>query len=246
MKVVILCGGKGSRLASPTDQKPKPLAMVNGKPIIFHIIKIYMKYGFNDFILPLGFGGEKIKEYFWNYEWKNKDFIKDSANDTIKFLDKPESWKITFVDTGLDTMTGGRIKKIQKYIDEDVFMLTYGDGISDINIKDLLNYHYSKGKIATVTGIERKSQYGILNVENGIAKSFEEKSKLDGIINGGFFVLNNKVFDYIEDSDECIFEEKPLRDLAKQSELSVYLHKGYWIAIDTFKDLMNANKTWKN
>ncbi|AJA46877.1 nucleotidyl transferase [Clostridium pasteurianum DSM 525 = ATCC 6013] len=245
MKVVILCGGKGSRLASPTEHKPKPLAMVNGKPIIWHIMKIYMKYGLNDFILPLGFGGEKIKEYFWNYEWKNKNFIKDYSNNTIKFLDKPENWKITFVDTGVDTMTGGRVKKVQKYIDGDAFMMTYGDGLSDINIKNLIDYHYHKGKIATVTGVERKSQYGILTVENGIAKSFDEKSKLDGIINGGFFVLSTKVFDYIEDDAGCIFEQKPLKALAKQGELSVYLHRGYWASIDTYKDLISANKTWK-
>lgn len=245
MKVVILCGGKGSRLASPTENKPKPLAIVNGKPIIWHIMKNYMKYGFNDFILPLGFGGEKIKEYFWDYEWKNKNFIKDSANNSVKLLSEPENWKITFIDTGVNTMTGGRIKKIQKYIDEDIFMLTYGDGLSDINIKTLLEYHYNKGKIATVAGIQRKSQYGILTVENGIAKSFDEKTKLDGIINGGFFVLNTKIFDYIEDSESCVFEQKPLKNLAKKGELSVYLYDGYWISIDTYKDLLVANKTWK-
>ncbi|AGK97901.1 sugar phosphate nucleotidyltransferase [Clostridium pasteurianum] len=245
MKVVILCGGKGSRLASPTENNPKPLAIVNGKPIIWHIMKIYMKYGFNDFVLPLGFGGDKIKEYFWNYEWKNKNFIKDTTNDDIKLLNKPENWRITFVDTGIDTMTGGRIKKIEKYIDEDTFMLTYGDGLSDINIKTLLDYHNSKAKIATVTGIQRKSQYGILTIENGIAKSFDEKSKLDGIINGGFFILNTKVFNYISDDESCIFEQDPLKNLAKQLQLAVYLHKGYWLSIDTYKDLSIANKTWK-
>lgn len=245
MKVVILCGGKGSRLAS-TDNSPKPLAMVNGRPLIWHIMKIYMKYGINDFILPLGFGGEKIKEYFWNYEWKNQNFIKDNIKNKIELLNRRENWKITFVDTGITTMTGGRIKKIESYINEDTFMLTYGDGLSDINIEQLLKFHQDRGKIATVTGIERRSQYGVLTVENSIAKAFEEKSTLDGIINGGFFVLNTKVFEFIEDSESCVFEQGPLKNLTSKGELAVYIHKGYWMAVDTYKDLITANKTWNN
>ncbi|MFL0266620.1 sugar phosphate nucleotidyltransferase [Candidatus Clostridium radicumherbarum] len=244
MKVVILCGGKGSRLASNNEPSPKTLSLVNGKPIIWHIMKIYMHYGINEFILPLGYGGEKIKDYFYNYEWRNFDFVKDSNK--INLLKKSEDWKITFVDTGIETMTGGRIKRVQCYIDEDVFMLTYGDGLSDINIRELLNFHYNMGKIATITGIERKSQYGILSLQNNIANTFEEKSRLDGIINGGFFVCNKKIFDYIDDDNNCVFEQKPLKDLIKDGQVAVYLHKGYWIGIDTYKDLLTANETWKS
>jgi glucose-1-phosphate cytidylyltransferase len=245
MKAVILCGGRGTRLASLSENMPKSLALVKGKPIIWHIMKIYMSYGINEFILPLGFGGDKIKEYFWNYEWKNHDFIMDKVSNSVKILQSEERWKLTFIDTGLETMTGGRIKKIEKYIDEDTFMLTYGDGLSDINLNNLLKFHKDKNKIATLTGIERKSQYGVLDVKDGIATAFEEKSKLDGVINGGFFVLDSRVFDYLHDSEDCIFEREPLMKLADQGELAVYIHKGYWRSVDTYKDLEAVNKTWE-
>ena len=245
MKVVILCGGKGTRLGSPNEIIPKTLALVSGKPIIWHIMNMYSSYGFNEFILPLGFGGDKIKEYFWNYEWKNYNFTKILGSDNVTFLNKPNNWKVTFIDTGIETMTGGRIKKIEKFIDEDTFMLTYGDGLSDINIANLLKFHKEKGKAVTVTGVERKSQYGILTEKDGLVTTFEEKSKLDGIINGGFFVMNKKSFDYIDDNDECVFEQEPLRNLVKSEELAVYNFKGYWTAIDTNKDLIYANETWK-
>ena len=245
MKVVILCGGKGTRLGSPTEIIPKTLALVSGKPIIWHIMNMYSSYGFNDFILPLGFGGDKIKEYFWTYKWKNCDFTKELGSNNVTFFNKPNNWKVTFVDTGIETMTGGRIKKIKKFIYEDTFMLTYGDGLSDINIGNLLNFHKEKGKAVTVTGVERKSQYGILTAKDGIVTTFDEKSKLDGIINGGFFVMNKKVFDYIEDDNECIFEQEPLRNLVISGELAVYNFKGYWTAIDTNKDLIYANETWE-
>jgi glucose-1-phosphate cytidylyltransferase len=245
MKVVILCGGKGSRLASPKDNTPKPLVIINGKPMIWHIMKIYMHYGYNEFILPLGFGGDKIKEYFWNYEWKNRDFIKDTSKSTIKYLSTTDNWKITFVDTGIETMTGGRIMKIKKYIDEDIFMLTYGDGLSDVNIEKLLKFHNKMGKIATVTGIERKSQFGVLNLKDNLAISFDEKSKLEGVINGGYFVLNKEVFNYLKDDKECIFEQEPLKNIASDGELAVFMHKGYWQSVDTYKDLVSVNNSWK-
>ena len=167
MKVVILCGGRGSRLRSANDKLPKPLAIVKGKPLIWHIINIYRKHGYKEFILPLGYGGEYIKEYFYNYEWKNSDFIIDAANATVKLLKAPEDWKITLVDTGIDTMTGGRIKKIEPYITEDSFMLTYGDGLCDINITSLVNRHHKMGRIATVTGIKRNNPYGLMLINDG-------------------------------------------------------------------------------
>lgn len=245
MKVVILCGGKGLRLRSATDYTPKPLVLVNDKPVIWHIMKIYSHFGYNDFILPLGFGGDKIKEFFWNYDWKNYDFVKEIGENKVTMLQQPEKWNITFVNTGIETMTGGRIKKIEKYVDGDTFMLTYGDGLSDININELMRYHSEKNKIATVTGILRNSQYGTLTAKDGIAKSFEEKPSLEGLINGGFFVLNKEIFNYLSDDEKCIFEEEPMRKLVHDGELAVYEHKGLWIAIDTYKDLQTANESWK-
>ncbi|HCC08180.1 MAG TPA: glucose-1-phosphate cytidylyltransferase [Clostridiales bacterium] len=243
MQVVILCGGKGTRLKTNEDI-PKPLALVNEKPLIWHIMKIYSKFGFNEFILPLGYKGDKIKEYFMHYDWMNHDFMKIGSENRIELLEEHEKWNITFVNTGLETMTGGRIKKIEKYIKEDTFMLTYGDGLADIDIDDLINFHMYKGNIATVTGVERKTQYGVLSVKDGIAESFNEKTSLDGLINGGFFVLDKKVFDYLSEDDECIWENEPLSRLANDGELAVYEHKGIWMAIDTYKDLIEANQKW--
>lgn len=246
MKVVILCGGKGTRMVEPTYDNPKPLSMIGGKPILWHIMKIYSYYGYNDFILLLGYKGEKIKEYFMEYNWKNCDFVLDIHDGNFKLLAEPENWKITFLDTGIDTMTGGRIKKVEKYIGEETFMLTYGDGLSDVNINELLAFHKLKNKILTLTGITRKSQYGILSVENDIATSFHEKSQIEGIINGGFFILNKDVFNYLSNTDECIFEQDPLINLVKDKQLAVFPHNGFWTAIDTFKDLIEANKAWES
>jgi glucose-1-phosphate cytidylyltransferase len=229
------------------DDLPKPMVLVNGKPLIWHVMNIYSKYGFNEFILPLGYGGGKIKEYFINYKWKNSNLTKDFENNRIEYLNDMDisKWKVTFIDTGINTMTGGRIKKIQPYIQEDTFMMTYADGLSDINIANLLDLHIKKNTVATVTAVDRKSQFGILQVKDEMAKSFGEKSTLDGLINGGFFVLNKKIFNYLTD-DNCIFEEEPLRNLVKEQQLSVYTHKGYWKAVDTQKDLKDVSKQWKN
>ncbi|SHK07211.1 glucose-1-phosphate cytidylyltransferase [Clostridium amylolyticum] len=244
MQVIILCGGKGSRLRSENDTLPKPLALVNGKPLIWHIINIYRNFGYKEFILPLGYGGDMIKEYFYNYEWKNSDFTLDYSKGERKLHKNFEDWKVTLVDTGINTMTGARIKKIEKYITQDDFMLTYGDGLSDININSLVKYHKEKGRIATVTGILKNSQYGVMEIKQGIATNFREKSSAIGIINGGFFVLNRKVFNYLKDEDSCIFEEEPLNTLASLGELAVYEHHGFWLAVDTYKDLLEANKSW--
>lgn len=245
MKVVLLCGGKGTRMNEITEELPKPLALIGDKPILWHIIKIYQSYGFNDFILLLGYKGEKIKEYFMDYEWKNNSFTMDSSTGNIHILGPKETWRITFVDTGLDTMTGGRIKKAQKYIGDEPFLLTYGDGLCDINLHELIQFHNKQGTIATVTGIKKKSQFGMLTVHQGTAESFEEKAKTDGIINGGYFVLNPEVFSYLNDDSQCIFEEEPLKELTHDRQLSVYLHDGFWMAIDTYKNVLDINQMWE-
>jgi glucose-1-phosphate cytidylyltransferase len=179
------------------------------------------------------------------YEWKNNSFTMDSSTGDIKILAPTEKWKITFVDTGLNTMTGGRIKKAQKYIGDESFLLTYGDGLSDVNLHELIQFHKAKGTIATVTGIKKKSQFGTLTVNQGIAESFEEKTQIDGIINGGYFVLSPEVFNYLKEDDQCILEEEPLKKLTQDRQLSVYLHDGFWTAIDTYKNVLDINEMWE-
>lgn len=244
MKAVILCGGKGLRMKEVTDDIPKPLAYIGDKPILWHIMKMYSSFGINDFILLLGYKGEKIKEYFMDYRWKNNSFTLNTNDGQYDLIDAPENWNITFVDTGINTMTGGRIKKAEPFIKDESFMLTYGDGVADINLDVLLSFHKDMGKLATVTGIPKKSRYGILNVENHIATSFEEKSTVEGIINGGFFILDKKVFDYIENDENCIFEQTPLKQLTEIKQLAVYQHNGFWMAIDTYKELSDINDNW--
>lgn len=244
MKVVILAGGKGIRMSQLTQNTPKPLCEVGGMPILWHIMKIYNQYGFDDFMCLLGYKGEKIKEYFVDYSWKRSSFTLDLLSGSIDLYSKAEPWKISFIDTGLDTLTGGRIKKAQQYIGNERFMLTYGDGLADININELLEFHKNQGKIATVTGIYKKSQYGVLTVEDGVAKSFEEKKNTEGIINGGFFVFEPEIFDYIDNNPNCILEQAPLKKLVEDNELSVYIHNGFWTAMDTLNDINNVNKLW--
>lgn len=245
MKVVILSGGKGTRMRELTEANPKPLSDIGGKPILWHIMKIYSHYGFNEFVLLLGYKGEKIKEYFMDYNWKANSFSLDIAKGKIEIFRKTEEWKIDFIDTGLETMTGARIKRAKDYIGNEPFMVTYGDGLADIDINKLLEYHKNKGKIATVTGIYKKSQYGILSVNNdGIAESFEEKKSTKEIINGGFFVFEPEFFNYLGDDTTCILEQAPLKNLAKDNQLAVYIHEGFWTAMDTYNDVTNVNKLW--
>lgn len=180
-----------------------------------------------------------------DYAWKNYNFVLD-RNGIPQLLEEPERWKITFIDTGTDTMTGGRIQQARQYIGEETFLLTYGDGLANIDIRKLLDFHRQKGKIATVTGISKKSQYGTLVVENNLAVSFQEKSQIEGIINGGFFVFNKEIFDYLKDDSGCILEQEPMINLAKDRQLAVYSHDGFWTAMDTYKDIQNANEIWKN
>lgn len=233
------------RMREVTEHIPKPLAVVGDRPIIWQIMKLYSKYGFDDFILPLGYKGDKIKEFFMNYSWMQNDFILDFSSNESKalLLGKQEKWKITFIDTGMDTMTGGRIKRIQPYIEDDTFLLTYGDGLCNVNIEKLLEYHNDMSTIATLTGIQRKSQFGIVRTMCGLATSFGEKSDIEGLVNGGFFVFNRAIFDYLS-GDDCVLELEPLARLAADGQLAVYEHEGYWQSVDTAKDIEEMNSSW--
>jgi glucose-1-phosphate cytidylyltransferase len=244
LKVLILCGGKGMRMKEFTLERPKPMALVDNRPLLWHIMKLFSYYGYNDFVLLLGYKSEVIKEYFINELWKNGSIILDTTTgkQEIKMLEESEKWKITFLETGENTMTGGRVMQAEPFVDNDGCFLTYGDGLAYIDIEKLLEFHKSKGKLATVTGIQKDSQFGFINVENDIAISFTEKPKLEGIINGGFFVLEKEAFKYIDKNDSCIFEKQPLQNLANSKQLAVYRYNGYWAAADTMKDLETMNE----
>lgn len=242
MKVVILCGGKGLRMFEITEDMPKPMANVCGMPMLWHIMKNYKNFGFDDFVLLLGYKGEKIKEYFINYEWRQHNFKLDTDKETIELLEDVEDWKITFLDTGIETMTGSRLKRAKKVLENQPFMLTYGDGLSDVDINKLLKYHKKMGRIATVTGVNKRSQYGVLELENGVATSFSEKESSEGIINGGFFVFEPEIFNYIDHYTDCVLEQGPLKSLAKAGELAVYYHEGFWTACDTYNDILKVNQ----
>lgn len=243
-KVVILCGGKGTRLREQTEFIPKPLVDVGGHPILWHIMKIYAHYGYNSFICCLGYKGDLIKQYFLNYEFMHNDFtIKlDEKNEKTIINQEEKDWAITLANTGLETMTGGRIKKIEKYIDGDIFLATYGDGVADINIDKLINYHLEKGKIATITGVHPISRFGIIEHAGGLVKRFREKPQVNEVINGGFFIFNRKIFDYLDDNS--ILEKEPLEQLALDKELAVYEHKGFWFCMDTYRDYLEINNIW--
>lgn len=254
MKVVILAGGYGTRFAEETQTKPKPMVNIGEYPILWHIMKCYSHYGFNEFIICLGYKGEVIKEYFANYFLRSSDITYDlEKNEMQVHKTNSEPWKVTLVDTGLHTMTGGRIKRIKEYINNETFMLTYGDGVSDIDIKKLLSFHKKQGKIATITATHRSQKFGVLNInENNEVTSFREKNVEDNeVINGGFMVLEPSIFDYIND-DDTIFEKTPLEQLTKENQLSAYHHLGYWQCMDTLREkkllenLWNENKApWK-
>ena len=249
MKVVILCGGLGTRLKEETDYRPKPMVEIDRKPVLWHIMKIYSAYGFKDFILCLGYKGELIKNYFYNYEILNNDFTVELGN--YKHIEIHSShgekgWRVTLADTGKNAMTGARVKRIERYIDGDLFMLTYGDGVADIDIKKLLEFHKSHGKIGTVTGVHPSSRFGELVVESDKVKEFSEKPQIkEGFINGGFFVFNKEFFEYLKDDDDCTLEGEPLERLASDGELMIYKHKGFWQCMDTYRDMTLLNNIWK-
>lgn len=247
MKVVILAGGYGTRLSEETDIRPKPMVEIGGKPILWHIMKIYSSYGFNDFIILLGYKGYYIKEYFANYFLHQSDVTIDMLNGKMEIHNNSsEPWKVTLLDTGLNTMTGARIKKAQNFIGNESFMLTYGDGVSDINISKLIEFHRSHGKLMTMTSSQPDGRFGSLNIdENNKVYQFLEKPIGDGNwVNAGFFICESKVFNYILEDDSIVFEQKPLQDLANDGEIFTFKHDGFWKPMDSLKDKNDLNNLW--
>jgi glucose-1-phosphate cytidylyltransferase len=246
MKVVLLAGGLGTRLSEETSLRPKPMVEIGGMPILWHIMKIYSSHGFNEFIVCLGYKGYMVKEYFANYFLHKSDVTIDlSSNTTSVHTSQSEPWKITLVDTGNESLTGGRIKRIQHHVGNEPFMLTYGDGVSDVNITELLEFHQSKGKLCTVTSVQPSGRFGALNIgENNEVHSFMEKPKGDGSwINGGFFVCQPAVFNYIE-GDLTTWEREPMEKIAEDGEMVTYKHTGFWKPMDTLRDKQELEADW--
>lgn len=249
MKVVLLAGGFGTRISEESHLKPKPMIEIGERPILWHIMKIYSHFGFNDFIVCLGYKGTSIKEYFANYYLHESDVTFDFRGQNSQTIHNhcAEPWKITLVDTGLNTMTGGRVKRISKYIGNEPFLLTYGDGVSDLNIRAVVNFHRKHGKIATVTATQPAGRFGAMELdEEGRVNGFKEKPKGDGAwINAGFFVFEPSVLSYIED-DTTVLEKEPLEKLAAQGELVAYKHEGFWQPMDTLRDRVALENYWQN
>lgn len=247
MKIVILAGGFGTRISEESHLRPKPMIEIGGKPILWHIMKLYSFYGHNDFIICAGYKQHMIKQYFAEYYLHQSDITFDftDENKMIVHNNVAEPWKVTIVDTGLNTMTGGRIKRVEKYVGGETFMLTYGDGVSNVNINELIKYHKQHGKIATLTAVNVGQRFGVLGIcENNEINSFREKNDLDGsMINAGYMVLEPKVFDYIKD-DTTVFEKEPLETIAKKGQLMAYKHDGFWQCMDTQRDKFNLEKQW--
>lgn len=250
MKVVIFAGGRGTRISEESTLRPKPMIEIGGKPILWHIMKIYATYGHTEFIICLGYKGWMIKEYFVNYFMHNADMTVDLANNHVEIhQNNAEPFKISLIDTGLDTMTAGRLKRVLPYTNNETFMLTYGDGLSNVCIDELIRFHKESGKIATMTAIQANSRFGIINMEdNGQIQSFEEKPKDSGTwINGGFFVLNPEIKNYLhDDADDIMWERQPMYDLAKDRQISAYRHHDFWKCMDTLREKEELEMMWDN
>ncbi len=246
MKVVILCGGFGTRLREGAELRPKPLVDIGGYPILWHIMKIYSAYSFKEFVLALGYKGEEIKNHFLNYRIQASDLtLRLGSGEVIVHDGDYEDWTVHLLDTGLHTETGGRVKRAAKFIGDEPFMLTYGDGVSNVNINRLLNFHQDHERLATVTAVRPPARFGTFSFEGDLVKSFEEKPQIgEGWINGGFFVLEPEVVDYIE-GDEVAFERTPLEDLAKDRQLAAYRHDGFWQCMDTLRDMQLLESLWQ-
>lgn len=247
MKVVLLAGGYGTRISEETELKPKPMVEIGGKPILWHIMKMYSAHGFNDFVILLGYKSYYIKEYFANYFLHQSDITFDMQTGKMEVhANTSEPWKVTLVDTGRDTMTGGRIKRAEKYIGNEPFLLTYGDGVSDVNIADTVDFHKRHGKSLTMTAIQPEARFGNLEIADDlIIKSFVEKPYSEGgWINGGFFVCEPKILDYLSADEACVFEQTALQTIAKDGELVAYRHHGFWQCMDTLRDNQKLNQMW--
>lgn len=248
--VVLLCGGAGTRLREETEFKPKPMVAIGNRPIIWHIMKIYGQYGFRKFIFCLGYKGDMIKEYFFHFDMMNHDVsMQLGANSGIQIHNNhnnEDNWDITLCDTGDKALKGARLKRIEKYIDTDQFMVTYGDGVADINIEELLKFHRSHGKLATITGVRpRFLRFGELNIQQEQVIRYSEKPKYNGnYINGGFYVFNRNIFKYLEDRDDCDLEDGPLQQISREGELMVYKHVKFWACMDTIRDAEYLNNLW--
>ncbi|MCW7493175.1 glucose-1-phosphate cytidylyltransferase [Leptospira sp. 2 VSF19] len=247
MKTIILAGGFGTRLAEYTDVIPKPMVTIGNKPMLWHIMKSYSFHGYKDFVLALGYKAELVKDYFLNYYKLSSDFTVNLKNGEIDFLNISEAldWKVTLVDTGLKTLTGGRVKRLKEYIGNQTFMLTYGDGLSNVNIAELVKFHKSHGKMVTVTAVHPSARFGELEIHDSLVKSFQEKPQTNqGWINGGYFVINPDFFDLIE-GDQTLLEKDPLELAAKKGELMAFQHDGFWQCMDTKRDRDYLEELWK-
>jgi glucose-1-phosphate cytidylyltransferase len=247
LKVIILCGGKGTRLREETEYKPKPMVEIGGRPVIWHIMNIYAHYGYREFILPLGYKGDVIKEYFYHYRIKNTDFTVNLKSGNIETYsdENGKDWSVTLVDTGLETMKGARIKRVARYIDTDQFMVTYGDGLADIRIDRLVDFHRRSGTTGTFSGVRMPSRFGTVSTDDrGRILSWQEKPLLNEYINGGFFVFQREFLDYLSPDEDCDLEKEPLERLAEEGKLSMFPHEGFWHCMDTYRDYALLTGIW--
>jgi glucose-1-phosphate cytidylyltransferase len=251
MKVIILCGGMGTRLREETEYKPKPMVEIGGKPILWHIMKLYAHYGYNEYVLALGYKGDVIRDFFLNYHFYNNDFtVQLGKKNCVEVFGNHEEhdWKVTLAETGQDSMTGYRVKLCERYVKDDIFMLTYGDAVSNIDISELVSFHKSHGRTGTITGVFPPSRFGDLKVSGELVERFKEKPKTisgQNPINGGFFVFNHEFFEMIPSDASCDLEKRPLENLAERGQLAVYRHDGFWQCMDTYRDYLLLNKLWK-
>lgn len=247
MKTIILCGGLGSRLSEETVVKPKPMVEIGNYPILWHILNIYSHYGYNDFVLALGYKANYIKDYFLNFRNRNSNITIELKSGNLSFSNTMvPNWNISMIDTGINSMTGGRLLRLKKFLKRERFMLTYGDGVSDINIKKLVEFHKSHGKLATVSAVRPTARFGGITIKQGKVQSFKEKPQTgEGWINGGFFIFEPEIFDYLED-DSTILEQSPLENLTKDKQLMAYEHQGYWQCMDTVRERDTLRELWDN
>ncbi len=249
MKVVIFCGGLGTRLREETEFRPKPMVPIGERPILWHIMKIYAHYGHKDFLLCLGYKGEVIKDYFRNYHWNTSDVtLRLGARPQIKYHNQhdEEDWSVTLVDTGQATMTGGRLQRALKFIEEPDFLVTYGDGLTDSNINDAIAFHRAQGKIVTITAVRPAGRFGDLEISGDVVTAFKEKAEMQaGFVNGGFFVMNKRIGEYLTD-DQCVLEQEPLNRLAAQGQIAAYCHTGFWQCMDTYREQQLLTHLWNS